>query len=157
MDNPWFKLLPFSANKGEALIIHSEDLTNEHIFKRGLILAPLPVQHTFWVGSNYQWEFTDADPSPSFYQQTTKHLENWLKVPFKVLHHKAAIRPATVERRPFVGTHPHLPQLGILNGMGTKGTSLAPYFANQLVQHLIHGLPIAPEADVHRFSRILSK
>jgi len=157
MDNPWFKLLPFSANKGEALIIHSEDLTNEHIFKRGLILAPLPVQHTFWVGSNYQWEFTDADPSPSFYQQTTKHLENWLKVPFKVLHHKAAIRPATVERRPFVGTHPHLPQLGILNGMGTKGTSLAPYFANQLVQHLIHGLPIAPEADVHRFNRILSK
>ena len=157
MDNPWFKLLPFSANKGEALIIHSEDLTNEHIFKRGLILAPLPVQHTFWVGSNYQWEFTNADPSPSFYQQTTKHLENWLKVPFKVLEHKAAIRPATVERRPFVGTHPHLPQLGILNGMGTKGTSLAPYFANQLVQHLIHGLPIAPEADVHRFSRILSK
>jgi len=157
MNNPWFRLLPFSANKGEALIIHSEELTNEHIFKKGLLVAPLPVQHTFWVGSNYQWEFENAAPSASFFELTKKHLENWLKVPFKILQHKAAIRPATVERRPFVGTHPHLPQLGILNGMGTKGTSLAPYFANQLVQHLVHGLPIAPEADVHRFSRILSK
>jgi glycine/D-amino acid oxidase-like deaminating enzyme len=78
-------------------------------------------------------------------------------VPFKIVDHKAAIRPATVERRPFVGFHPHFPVIGILNGMGTKGTSLAPFFANQLTQHLVHGLPIADEANVHRFSRILSR
>lgn len=157
MSNPWFELLPFSSNKGEALIIYSEELTNEHIFKKGVLLAPLAEKHTYWVGSNYQWDFEDDQPTAKFYEQTVAHLKHWLKVPFEVIAHKAAVRPATLERRPFVGLHPLHPAVGILNGMGTKGTSLAPFFAHQLVQHLIHGLPIAPEADVHRFSRILSK
>jgi glycine/D-amino acid oxidase-like deaminating enzyme len=155
--NPWFRLLPFAPNKGEAMIIEAEDLFNGHIFKRGLMLAPLPAAGVFWVGSNYQWEFTDDRPSEHFYKQTINLLQNWLKVPFKVLEHKAAIRPATVERRPFVGFHPAFPVIGILNGMGTKGTSLAPFFANQLTQHLVYHLPIADEANVNRFSRILSR
>jgi hypothetical protein len=41
--------------------------------------------------------------------------------------------------------------------MGTKGASLAPFFAHQLVQHIVHGLPIDPQADIHRFNRILTK
>ena len=155
--NPWFNRLPFSLNKGEALLIRSTALTNQYIFKKGLMLAPLPVQHTFWVGSNYQWEFKNEFPSEAFYNNTKMHLQSWLKVPFEILAHKAAVRPATLERRPFVGLHPHVPAVGILNGMGTKGSSLAPFFANQLAQHLVHGFPIADEADVKRFSKILSK
>jgi hypothetical protein len=155
--NPFFQLLPFAPNKGEALIIESPDLINTHIFKRGLMLSPMVIQNTFWVGSNYQWEFEDDLPSAKFYEATKAHLSHWLKVPFKILHHKASIRPATIERRPFVGLHPQQAAVGILNGMGTKGTSLAPYFANELTQHLVHGLPLSDEANVHRFSRILSK
>ena len=155
--NPWFQLLPFSANKGEALLIESEGLTNSHIFKKGLMLAPLWQPNLFWVGSNYQWEFEDEAPSERFYNTTKMHLEQWLKVPFKIIDHKAAVRPATLERRPFVGFHPVDANVGILNGMGTKGTSLAPFFANQLAQHIVHRFPISEEADVKRFSRILSK
>ncbi|HEY0041114.1 MAG TPA: FAD-dependent oxidoreductase, partial [Flavisolibacter sp.] len=69
-ENPWFSLLPFAANKGEALIIECEDMTNEHIFKRGVMLAPMVAENTFWVGSNYQWEFEDAQPSEKFYKAT---------------------------------------------------------------------------------------
>jgi glycine/D-amino acid oxidase-like deaminating enzyme len=156
-ENPWFSLLPFSANKGEALIIECEALSNEHIFKKGMMLAPLPVQHTFWLGSNYQWEFENDQPSEAFYKGATALLNGWLKKPYKVLFHKAAVRPATLERRPFVGFHPQHSNVGILNGMGTKGTSLAPFFAHQLAQNIVYNFPIAPEADVHRFSRILSK
>ena len=155
--HPWFSRLPFSPNKGEALLIHAPDLTNQYIFKKGLMLAPLPVQHTFWVGSNYQWEFENEGPSEHFYNHTKTHLQNWLKVPFEIIGHKAGVRPATLERRPFVGLHPHLPAIGLLNGMGTKGTSLAPFFANQLTQHLVHGFPIMQEADLKRFSKILTK
>lgn len=157
MQNEWFSLLPFSANKGEALLIESRELTNEHIFKKGLTLSPLPVQNTFWVGANYQWEFENETPSEAFYNSTKTHLENWLKVPFKVIGHKAAVRPATLERRPFVGFHPMQPAIGILNGMGTKGTSLAPFFAHQLAQHMVHNFPIMEEADVKRFNRMLTK
>jgi glycine/D-amino acid oxidase-like deaminating enzyme len=156
-NNPWFTLLPFAPNKGEALIIECPDLTNQHIFKKGMMLAPLPVPNTYWVGSNYQWEFKDDQPSEQFYQQTTGLLKHWLKAPFRVLAHKAAVRPATIERRPFVGFHPLYSNIGILNGMGTKGTSLAPFFAQQLTQYLVYNFPIADEANVHRFSRILSK
>ena len=155
--NPWFRMLPYAPNKGEAVIIECKDLTNEHIFKKGLVLAPLPDQDIYWVGSNYQWEFADPNPSEQFFQHATTILNNWLKKPYKVLSHKAAVRPATLERRPFVGFHTQFQNIGILNGMGTKGTSLAPFFAHQLVQYLVYNFPIAPEADVHRFSRILSK
>jgi glycine/D-amino acid oxidase-like deaminating enzyme len=157
VNNPWFSLLPFAPNKGEALIIECDELTNQHIFKKGMMLAPLPVSNTYWVGSNYQWEFKDDQPSEQFYKQTTELLKHWLKAPFKVLHHKAAVRPATIERRPFVGFHPLYKNVGILNGMGTKGTSLAPFFASQLVQNLVYNFPLSGEANVRRFSRILSK
>jgi glycine/D-amino acid oxidase-like deaminating enzyme len=90
-------------------------------------------------------------------EQTTTYLKNWLKVPFKVLFQKAAVRPATVERRPFVGLHPKNNNIGLLNGMGTKGTSLAPFLAHQLVQHLLYGIPLMDEVNIKRFSRILSK
>ena len=156
-ENPWFKLLPFAPNKGEALIIECEGLTNQHIFKKGLMLAPLPVQHLYWLGSNYQWEFENDQPTEAFYNHAVQVLNGWLKKPYRILFHKAAVRPATLERRPFVGLHPHTQQVGILNGMGTKGTSLAPFFAQQLAQHLAYNLPISPEADVRRFNRILSK
>lgn len=157
LENPWFKLLPYAPNKGEALIIECEGLTNQHIFKKGLMLVPMPVQNLYWIGSNYQWEFQDDQPSQAFYDHAVHVLNAWLKKPYRVLFHKAAVRPATLERRPFVGLHPHDTQVGILNGMGTKGTSLSPFFAHQLCQHLVYNFPIAPEADVRRFSRILSK
>jgi len=157
VNNPWFQMLPYAPNKGEAIIVECEELPTEHIFKKSLALVPLPPENVYWVGSNYQWEFEDDQPSQQFYQHAISVLNNWLKKPYKVLEHKAAVRPATLERRPFVGFHPQFQNIGILNGMGTKGTSLAPFFANQLVQHLVYDFPIAPDADVHRFTRILSK
>jgi glycine/D-amino acid oxidase-like deaminating enzyme len=157
VNNPWFQMLPYAPNKGEALIIECKELTNAHIFKKGLMLAPLTSQDVYWVGSNYQWEFVDAEPSEQFYRHAVSVLNGWLTKPYKVLAHKSAVRPATLERRPFVGLHPQFQNIGIFNGMGTKGTSLAPFFANQFAQHLVYNFPIAPEADVRRFTRILSK
>jgi glycine/D-amino acid oxidase-like deaminating enzyme len=155
--NPLFSLLPFSANKGEALIIQCEELPRDHVYKRGMLLVPLPDDGMFWLGANYQWEFENDSPSEKFYKTASELLQHWIKKPFRIVAHNAAIRPATLERRPFVGFHPLHPSVGILNGMGTKGASLAPFFANQLVQKIVYDLPITPEADVKRFSRILSK
>lgn len=154
---PWFSNLPFSPSKGEMLLIESKDLTNEHIFKKGMMLAPLFQENLFWVGSSYQWEYEHAEPTTEFYEQTKILLDRWLKVPYNIIEHKAALRPSTLERRPFVGFHPQYNSIGILNGMGTKGTSLAPFFANQLVQNILFDAPITREADVKRFTRILSK
>lgn len=155
--NPYFSLLPFALNKGEALIIEAKDIPDNLIYKKSMAIVPFKEKGIFWVGSNYIWDFEDAHPTETFKQFTKQTLQSWLKVPYKILDHKAAIRPATVERRPFIGFHPIHKNVGILNGLGTKGCSLAPYFADQLVQYIFYKTPLEKEADVTRYANILSK
>ncbi len=156
MENPYFKMLPFAPNKGEALIVEIKDLPNQAIYKNNMTIVPWKDQ-LFWVGSNYEWEFTDSKPSIDFRNKMEMALRQLLKIPFNVVDHIAGIRPANQERRPFVGLHPSYPAIGICNGMGTKGCSLAPYFAHQLIAHCEQGSPIHPEASLERFEQILKK
>ena len=156
MQNPCFKMLPFAPNKGEALIVEIKDLPNQAIYKNNITIVPWEDQ-LFWVGSNYEWEFKDASPSIDFRTKMEMALRQLLKIPFTVVDHIAGIRPANQERRPFVGLHPSYPTIGICNGMGTKGCSLAPYFAHQLIEHCEQGSPIHPEASLERFEQILKK
>ncbi|WP_276481892.1 NAD(P)/FAD-dependent oxidoreductase [Paraflavitalea pollutisoli] len=155
-NNPYFKTLPFAPNKGEAVWAEIGGLPPTHIFKKGFNLVPWK-DNVFWLGSTYLWEFENDLPTPGFRQFAHNWLLQTVKLPFRILDHKAAVRPATLERRPFVGFHPLHPAIGIFNGMGTKGCSLAPWFARQLVEHIRSGEAIAPEADVKRFQRVLSR
>lgn len=154
--NPFFLNLPFAPNKGESIIFRCEGLPTNRIFKKGFTIAPVYDNH-FWIGSSYEWTFDDLYPSEVFRMKIQAYLTNWLKLPFTIVEHQAAARPATLERRPFAGVHPQFRRVAILNGMGTKGCSLAPYFAEQLVNNLLHGSPIEPGADVARFKKILLK
>jgi len=157
--SPYFSRLPFAPNKGEALILDIPDWPSGlpvPVFKKGLTLAPWK-DGLFWVGSSYEWSFTNPTPTDTFRQRTEAFLKDWLRPSFRIRDHIASVRPATLERRPFVGFHPLHPTVGILNGMGTKGCSLAPYFAHQLVEHIVNGKPIQPDADVRRFTKILSR
>jgi len=155
--NPWFEKLPFAPNKGEALTLQINELPPDNIYKKGLTLAPLADPGHWWIGSAYEWDFTDVDPTELFRTRVSSLLKEWLKQPFSITGHFASLRPATLERRPFVGLHPLQSNMGILNGMGTKGCSLAPFFAKQLTDHLLHGIPITPEADIKRFSKTLAR
>ena len=154
--NHFFDKLPFASNKGEMLIVEIPGLSKEFLYKKGMTLAPLLSPDIFWFGSNYLWEYQDERPSPVFYKQAEQVLRSWIKLPHKILEQKVSLRPATIERKPFVGFHPKHPTIGILNGMGTKGCSLSPYFAKQLVDHIKNRTPILPEADISRFQKILS-
>jgi glycine/D-amino acid oxidase-like deaminating enzyme len=160
--SPYFSRLPFAPNKGEALIVEIPELAGDFrspadtVFKKGISLAPWK-EGLYWVGASYEWAFDHPDPTEAFRKKTEALLQEWLKVPFRTVEHLASVRPATLERRPFVGFHPLYPAVGILNGMGTKGCSLAPYFANQLVQAITQGNPIRPDADIRRFNGILSR
>jgi glycine/D-amino acid oxidase-like deaminating enzyme len=155
-DLPFFKLLPYATNKGEAIIASIPGLPKNNIYKQALSIVPWK-DDLFWVGSTYEWEYPDVLPTERFRKRVEEVLNWWLKLPYTIVDHLASLRPATIERRPFVGLHPHYPVLGILNGMGTKGCSLAPYFAHQLTQHLVTGAPVTAEADVQRFRRILGQ
>ena len=121
------------------------------------MIVPMAAKDMFWIGASYIWDFDNAEPTAEFREKTEQVLKDWLKIPFRIVEHRSGLRPATLERRPFVGFHPRQPAIGILNGMGTKGYSLAPFFARQLTDHICHGAPITPEADVSRFRKILAR
>ncbi len=155
-ENPYFKLLPYSRNKGEVIIAKIPGLPRTNIFKQSFAIVPWK-EDLFWVGSTYEWKFADANPTELFRKKVEEHLKQWLKIPFEIIDHFASIRPANMERRPFVGLHPVHSSIGLLNGMGTKGCTLGPYFAHQLAEHLINHTSINPLADVKRFTKILSR
>jgi glycine/D-amino acid oxidase-like deaminating enzyme len=149
-ENPYFKQLPFAPNKGEALLVKINDLDNRYIYKKAVSIVPWK-NAVFWVGSNYEWDNYNDDPSPSFKEKTITALNEWLTIPYEVIDHIAGIRPANTQRRPFIGMHPVFKNIGIFNGMGTKGCSLAPYFAEQMTEHILHQTPIDNEATIDRF------
>lgn len=156
-DNRWFSNLPFAPNKGEILIAEIPGLPNNHLYKKGMVMVPLEKEDLWWIGSDYKWEYQDLLPTKAFRDKTESILKQWLKIPYTIVDHLAGVRPATLERRPFVGIHPVQKNIGILNGMGTKGCSLAPFFAKQLCDHLCSGQPLLPEADVNRFQNLLKR
>lgn len=153
MQLPYFNRLPFAPNKGEALIAEIPGLSTNFIYKQSISIVPWK-ENKFWVGSNYEWEYQNDQPSSKFLEKTTSLLNDILNTPYKVIDQIAGIRPANQERRPFVGLHPQYSQVGICNGMGTKGCSIAPYFAAQLVAHILQGSPIHPEASLSRFDEM---
>jgi glycine/D-amino acid oxidase-like deaminating enzyme len=157
MNNRWFNNLPYSPNKGEALLVHIPGLSTDHIYKFRHTLIPVDAAASvFWFGSSYEWTYPDDQPTQAFREQASAELSRFLLLPHSIIAHKAAIRAANVERRPFAGLHPHMPAIGILNGMGTKGCSLAPYFAHQLTGRLVHGKALMPAVDVGRFKNVLA-
>lgn len=154
---PWFKSLPFVFNKGEALIVDIPGLPANNIYKVANSTIVPWYDGLWWVGSSYENSYDDALPTESFKQKKIQELQQHIKLPLTVIDHMASLRPAVaVERRPFAGLHPLQPEVGILNGMGTKGCSLAPYFAKQLADNLLHNQSINPLADIKRFAKILS-
>jgi len=156
MEHTYFKALPFAPNKGEALIVAIDGLPKENIYKSNIAVVPWK-DHLFWVGSSYEWQYQDSHPSLAFKEKMMADLDSLLKLPYQVVDHIVGLRPANMDRRPFVGLHPLHPQVGICNGMGTKGCSLAPYFAWQLIEHIENGMEINPEAHIERFAHLLGK
>jgi glycine/D-amino acid oxidase-like deaminating enzyme len=155
-DNPYFKLLPYAKNKGQAIIVEIPNLPRTNIFKQGITIVPWQ-DDLWWIGSTYEWDFKDLNPSVEFKNKVAEQLTSWLKLPYKIVDHIAGERPANLERRPFVGLHPIYPNIGIFNGMGTKGCSLAPYFAKQFTESLLNNTPIIPLVNVQRFTKVLSR
>jgi glycine/D-amino acid oxidase-like deaminating enzyme len=67
-----------------------------------------------------------------------------------VVDHQAGVRPVIDAGYPALGRHPAYPQLAYFNGLGSKGSLLAPFFADQLVACLLGEREPDPEVNVMR-------
>ena len=148
--NPYFKFLPFQLAKGECLILNIEDFYSDKVLNGEVLIMPTTVKNEYYIGATHQWNFDDDKPSEIGKNELLGNLSTVLNAPFKIKDHKAAIRPTVKDRRPFIGFNPDFPQLGIFNGMGTKGISLAPFFADHFAQHLVNEKPLMREVSIER-------
>jgi len=150
LQNPYLKFLPFQLAKGECLILEINDFYPDRIINGEIFIMPLH-KNEYYIGSTHEWHFDDDQPSEKGKNELLGNLSTVLNTPFTITEQKAAIRPTVKDRRPFIGLHPEYPAVGIFNGMGTKGISLAPYFAQHFAQHLLNGQPLMKEVDIKRF------
>ena len=148
--NPFFNYLPFRGAKGEVLIVHIPGAGFRKAFKHRVFIIPMG-EERYWIGATYDWEYPDDKPKEAGRSFLEERLRDILKIPFTVVEHRAAIRPTVKDRRPFLGRHPHYPNLVMFNGLGTKGTSLAPFWARHLAEHLLDSRPLDPAVDIGRF------
>jgi len=154
---PFFGWLPFQPVKGEVLTVQAP-LSTEVLLNRGVYMVPMAApqnatsnQATFRVGATYNWRQPDSGPTESGRAEIEQKLQALVKVPYTVLEHHAGVRPATKDRKPLVGPHPEKPRLFVFNGLGTKGISMAPWLATQLVNFMESGTKIAASVDVNRY------
>lgn len=149
-DNLFFANLPFNFAKGEALTVEIPGFNQTKIWHKGIFIAPLG-NDLYRIGATYQWNFKDALPSEEGKAELEKKLKRATNLPYKVVGHVAAIRPTVIDRRPIIGLHPEKPELGVFNGMGTKGASLSPFFAKHFADSLLTRKKLDAEVDVSRF------
>lgn len=147
--NPWFRELQFKPAKGEILGLKVPGLLESRIVHGGVWLAPMG-DGCFKAGSTYDWEQLDHVPTARGREEILTRLDQFLKLNYEVVSHQAAVRPIHRNQFPVLGRHPLHRQLACLNGLGSKGSLHAPYFARQLVAHLIEVSPIDLEVDMNR-------
>ena len=149
--NPFFGDIPLKPAKGEVLTIRCEGLLLERdILNKGIFILPLG-NHVYKVGATYDWEDLSDTPTEAAKESLIHKLKAVISVPFEVMAHEAGVRPAVIDRRPVVGTHPVYNNYHIFNGFGTKAVMLAPFFARHFVEYLKNGKALHPEVDPGRF------
>ncbi|MBL6705339.1 MAG: FAD-dependent oxidoreductase [Planctomycetaceae bacterium] len=144
--NPLFADVEFKAARGEILTLKIDGLTETRIVNQGVWLVPCG-DGIFKAGSTYDFENLTPHVTNSGRDEIVERLRNFLKLPFEIVGHEAGVRPVVLERRPIIGVHRTFPQLAIFNGLGSKGSLLAPFVAGQLAKHLFGGSPIDSELD----------
>ena len=148
--SPFFSYLPFNLAKGETFVIKVDGLAINEVVNKRVFLLPLG-NNIYKVGSTYKWDFEDDLPTNEEAAFLKDKLDVILKAKYEIIEHDAGIRPATKDRRPFVGTHPENQNIHIFNGMGSKGVMIAPLLAKEFSNYLIGESDLNLESDIRRF------
>jgi glycine/D-amino acid oxidase-like deaminating enzyme len=162
--NLWFSFLPLHPARGDILTIETDQLLfDSRVIHHDVWIVPLAPKR-FRVGATYD-RFTldgDVDSRPAVLQARSELLQRWERVlsystkpsnplRYEVIEHRAAVRPASYDRKPLIGRHPIFENAYCLNGLGSKGALMAPRLAMHLLD-AIDGATIDPRLTCNRKS-----
>lgn len=148
--NPLFQFVPIMPSHGETLVIRTTGIPEDCILSGGVHIAPIGAG-LFKVGATNHWTKFEEETTEAGKEELRHRLDAMLRVPYSIVEHTAGIRPAIKDRRPVAGLHPDYPNIGILNGLGSKGALFGPKTASLFADFLLHGNALPAEFSIERF------
>jgi len=134
-DGTLFKTDVYRPAKGEVLLVRIPNMPTDYIIKYNKFIVPQGGD-LFWIGTTWQWEFDNAASEEHKSKELEEFLNDFLNLKYEIIERKAGVRPATKYRRPLIGSHKQYPHIFLFNGLGTKGVTMAPYWARQIIDHI---------------------
>ncbi|MBS7332454.1 MAG: FAD-dependent oxidoreductase [Weeksellaceae bacterium] len=153
--NPWFNQLPIIGVKGEVLRVKTNANLPDAVVKAKEFLMPLG-NNEYFVGATYDRDNVNYQTTEAAKENLVNGLNQFLSDEIEVIDQKASIRPTVSDRRPIIGSHPKYKNLICLNGMGTRGTMLAPVMVEDLYNNLENETILDKESDISRFYTLLN-
>lgn len=141
--HPRFPWITFNPTRGDILSLDIPGLVEDRIIHSGGWLARMP-DGTYRAGSTYERERLEPIPDATGRAEVERIVRTITEQPFTIVDHQTAVRPTIRESRPVLGLHPFQPRLAYFNGLGSKGSLIAPYYAGQLARALL-GIDVVDE------------
>lgn len=150
--NPWFGGLPFQPAKGEILGCETGAALPAQILNYGHWLVPLE-ERRFKTGATFDPLHLDTLPTSQAETTLLTALRGVCPAlqAVNIVEHKAGIRPATLDKQPFVGAHPRHANLHIFNGFGAKGSLSIPWHCRQFIAALQQQAPLPIASHIRRY------
>ncbi len=152
IDNRFFQTDVYQPAKGEVLLCRIPAMSSEAIVKYHKFVVPQG-KDVFWIGTTWQWDVEDSISEDWKSQELIDYLDRYLLHDYELLERKAGVRPATKYRRPLIGSHPDFPRLFLFNGLGTKGITMAPYWAGEMMGYIKNSAMTASISFTKAFER----
>jgi glycine oxidase len=130
-----FPEVPNNPARGDILTVRIPAYERSEVVHRSIWIAP-DTNGTQTVGSTYDWNSTSAEPTLKGRQEIQAKMARIVEGPVDVLEQVAGVRPTMKDYQPVLGRHPKWPNVFILNGLGSKGTLLAPSMAKKLLESM---------------------
>ena len=151
--NSWWRHLPWRRSRGESVTLAPLE---PHRMPDAIVTGSkslVPLDHgTYRLGATYERGEDAGAPTDAAQQELLAALPRLVHEPppVRVLQGHAGMRPGSRPGPPFIGLHPEDGRIGILNGLGSRGTLLGPWHAARLADHIAFGTPLPAAADVRQ-------
>lgn len=140
----WFGNVPHRSAKGEILTLNVDGLDSDKRYHANGWLAPRG-DGTWKAGATYEWNRLDSEPTAGGREEVMEKISSWCPADLKVVGHEAGVRPIIRNSRPVIGFHAEHTQVGFFNGLGSKGSLMAPAVAAHFAEVLTSECEIDPE------------
>ncbi len=138
-DNPWFPNIPDGPVRGEVLEIalpaaESDAVQHrKHWLAKSLAGGGSSEEHRYLVGATYDRENLQEGPTLQGKTELTEAARQLTSQPFEIVNHQSAVRAAMRDRKHRVLRSTVNPNVYLVNGMGSRGSLLAPVAASELL------------------------